>query len=109
MDTDNHIDRGWLARTFVVVAAGLVGTFAAVLASPVVMPRIIRRHPDWLRLWVFKRYAGFRRRHAGHQRSVTALLAHVGRQYLATASAARRTQEVIASWERSSGPSPRSR
>jgi len=79
VDTDNHIDRGWLARTFVVVAAGLVGTLAAVLASPVVMPRIIRRHPDWLRLWVFKRYAGFRRRRAGHQRSVTALLAHVGR------------------------------
>lgn len=80
MDTDKHIGRKRLSRTLVVVAAGLVGTAAAVLASPVVMPRIIRRHPDWLRLGVFKRYADFRRSRAGREHSVTAALTHVGRR-----------------------------
>ena len=80
MDPDKHISRNRLTRTLVVVVAGLVGIFAAVFASPVVMPRIIRRHPDWLRHKLFKRYAQFRRRHAGHAHSVTALLTHVGRR-----------------------------
>ncbi|HUH68462.1 MAG TPA: hypothetical protein VLZ05_06015 [Mycobacterium sp.] len=80
MDTDKHIGRKRLSRTFVVAVASLVGTVAAVLASPVVMPRIIRRHPDWLRLGVFKRYADFRRRRAGREHSVTAVLSHVGRR-----------------------------
>ncbi|MBV8178073.1 MAG: nitroreductase family deazaflavin-dependent oxidoreductase [Mycobacterium sp.] len=80
MDTSKHKSRQWLSRNFVVVAAGLVGILAAVLASPVVMPRIIRRHPNWLKLGVFQRYAHFRRRHAGHPHSVTALLTHVGRR-----------------------------
>ena len=50
MDSDKHIARTRLSRTFVVVVASVVATGAAVLASPVVMPRIIRRHPDWLSL-----------------------------------------------------------
>lgn len=82
MDIGKHIDGKWLFRTFVVVAAAVVGTVAAVLASPVVMPRIIRTHPDWLKLAVFKRYADFRRKRAGRAHSVTALLTHVGRHSL---------------------------
>ncbi len=76
----NHRSQERLPRRFVVVAAGLASVLAAVLASPVVMPRIIRRHPDWLRLKAFKRYAAFRRKRSGHQHSVTALLTHVGRR-----------------------------
>jgi len=80
MDMDKHIGGKWLFRTFVVVAAGVIGTLAAVLASPVVMPRIIKSHPDWLKRGIFKRYADFRRRRAGRAHSVTALLTHVGRR-----------------------------
>jgi len=80
MFAGRHIGGKRLPRTFVIVAAALFGMLAAMLASPVVMPRIIRRHPEWLRLGVFKRYAAFRRRHAGEQHSVTALLTHVGRR-----------------------------
>ena len=69
-----------LPRSFVVVAAGLVAVLAAVLSSPVLMPRIIKQHPEWLRLKAFKRYAAFRRTRSGQQRSVTALLTHVGRR-----------------------------
>lgn len=73
---------GWkrLLRKCIVFAAGLVGAIAAGLASPVVMPRILKRHPDWLRLGVFKRYTDFRCKRAGRQHSVTAVLTHVGRR-----------------------------
>jgi deazaflavin-dependent oxidoreductase (nitroreductase family) len=80
MYTDEHNGRKRMLRRFVVVAAGLVATVATVFASPVLMPRILRRHPDWLRLAVFKRYADFRRRRAGREHSVTAVLTHVGRR-----------------------------
>jgi len=80
MANDKHTGRTRPWGHFVLVAAGLVGLLAAVCASPVVMPRIIRRHPDWLRLEVFKRYTDFRRRRAGRQHSATALLTHVGRR-----------------------------
>ena len=80
MANDKHTGRTRPSGHVVLITAGLVGLLAAVLASPVVMPRILRRHPDWLRLEVFKRYADFRRRHAGHRRSATALLTHVGRR-----------------------------
>lgn len=80
MDADRHIDGKRLSRIIAVAAAGLMIIAAAVLASPVVMPRIIRRHPDWLRLGVFRRYAAFRRGRAGRPRSVTAIIAHVGRR-----------------------------
>lgn len=71
--------RQQFSRDFVIAACAL-GVLAAVSASPVVMPRIIRRHPAWLHLEVFKKYAGLRRRHAGQRRSVTALLTQVGRR-----------------------------
>jgi len=80
MANDKDTGRTRPLGNVVLVAAGLVGVLAAVLASPVVMPRIIRRHPDWLRFTAFKRYADFRRRHAGHRHSATALLTHVGRR-----------------------------
>lgn len=80
MAIDKHIGRQRRFRICAVVAVGLAVMLAAVLASPVVMPRIIRRHPDWLRLGFFKRYAEIRRRHAGRRHSVTALLTHVGRR-----------------------------
>ena len=80
MLTDKHISRKRLPRTLLIVVAVLLGMFVAVLASPVLMPRIIRRNPDWLRRGVFRRYADFRRRRAGHQHSATALLSHVGRR-----------------------------
>ncbi len=80
MLTDKNISRKRLPRTLLIVVAVLLGMFVAVLASPVLMPRIIRRNPDWLRRGVFRRYADFRRRRAGHQHSVTALLSHVGRR-----------------------------
>ena len=80
MANDKDTGRTRPSGNVVLVAAGLVGVLAAVLASPVVMPRIIRRHPDWLRFTAFKRYADFRRRHAGHRHSATALLTHVGRR-----------------------------
>jgi deazaflavin-dependent oxidoreductase (nitroreductase family) len=80
MAHDRHTGRHRPPRGLAVVAAGAIGVIAAVFASPVLMPRIIRRHPDWLRLGVFKRYADLRRRHSGHQRSVTALVTHVGRR-----------------------------
>ena len=64
----------------VLVVTGLVGLLAVLLASPVMMPRLIRRHPDWLKFSDFKRYAAFRRRQAGHRHSVVALLTHVGRR-----------------------------
>jgi len=75
-----HSSQKRLPRSFIVVAAGLVGVLAAILASPVVMPKIIRHHPEWLRLKAFQRYAAFRRKHSGHQHSATALLTHVGRR-----------------------------
>lgn len=80
MVKDKHIARRRLSRTFAVGACGLVGVLATVLASPVLMPRIIRHHPEWLRRGSFKRYAEFRRKHAGHRHSATALLTHVGRR-----------------------------
>ena len=80
MANGKHTDRIRPSGNLVLVAAGLAGLLAAVLASPVVMPRIIRRHPDWLRFAAFKRYADFRRRHAGHRHFLTALLTHVGRR-----------------------------
>ena len=80
MGNDKHIGRQRLFHACAVVAVGLVGALAVVLASPVVLPRIIRRHPDWLRLGFFERYAEFRRRRAGRRHSVTALLTHVGRR-----------------------------
>jgi deazaflavin-dependent oxidoreductase (nitroreductase family) len=80
MDTYKHIGRQRLFGICAVVVVGLVVIVAAVLASPVVMPRIIRRHPDWLKSGIFRRYADFRRRHAGRRHSITALLTHVGRR-----------------------------
>jgi len=80
IDTDQRGGRKRLLRGSVAVVAFLVGAIAAVLASPVVMPRILKRHPDWLRLGVFKRYTDFRRKHAGREHSVTAVLTHVGRR-----------------------------
>ena len=80
MANDKDTGRTRPSGNVVLVAAGLVGALAAVLASPVVMPRIIRRHPAWLQLGVFKSYADFRRKHAGRPRSVTALLTHAGRR-----------------------------
>ena len=65
MVANNHIGDKWLIRTFAIVAAGVIATAAAVLASPVVMPRIIRSHPDWLKRGAFRRYADFRRKRAG--------------------------------------------
>jgi hypothetical protein len=69
-----------LKTTFVVVAAGVLGVVFAMFASPVVMPRLIRRQPARLQLGVLKRYADMRRKHAGQRRSVTALLTHEGRR-----------------------------
>ncbi len=80
MEIANPADRRQFTTTFVVVAACALGVLFAMSASPVVMPRIIRRHPAWLQLGVFKSYADFRRKHAGRPRSVTALLTHAGRR-----------------------------
>jgi deazaflavin-dependent oxidoreductase (nitroreductase family) len=68
------------STTTLVVAACALGALLVMSASPVMMPRIIRRHPAWLQLGVFKSYASFRRRHAGRRHSVTALLTHTGRR-----------------------------
>lgn len=79
MADNERINRTGPSRGVVLCTAALVGLASAAIASPVVMPRIIRRHPEWLKSGVFRRYAHFRRSHAGHRRSVTALLTHVGR------------------------------
>jgi deazaflavin-dependent oxidoreductase (nitroreductase family) len=62
------------AATVATIMAG------AAVASPVVMPRILRRHPDWLKLSAVRRYTAFRCRRAGGKHSVTALLTHTGRR-----------------------------
>jgi deazaflavin-dependent oxidoreductase (nitroreductase family) len=62
-----------------VVAACVLGVLVVMFASPVVMPRIIRRHPGWLQLGVFRRLANFRRKRSGQKHSATALLTHEGR------------------------------
>lgn len=63
-----------------VVAACAIGVLVVIFASPVLMPRIIRRHPGWLQLGIFKRLANFRRKHSGQKHSATALLTHQGRR-----------------------------
>ncbi len=80
MDATDHADRRGCATEFFVFAAGVLGVLSAMFASPVVMPRIIRRHPGLLQLGVFKSYAEFRRKRAGRRHSVTALLSHTGRR-----------------------------
>ena len=80
MDTAKPRDQRQFTRTFVVVAVCALGVLFAMSASPVVMPRIIRRHPAWLQLGVFRSLADFRRKRAGRKNSVTALLTHAGRR-----------------------------
>lgn len=84
MAIGNHLRSKRSRRRLVAVAAALLAIVAAALASPVVMPRIIRRHPSWLKLGAFKKYSSFRRRRAGREHSATALLTHVGRRSLKT-------------------------
>ena len=80
MANDKHIGRQRLFRNCAVVAVGLAGILAAVLAPSVVMPRILQHHPDWLRLGAVRHYSQIRSRNAGSRRSVLALLTHVGRR-----------------------------
>jgi deazaflavin-dependent oxidoreductase (nitroreductase family) len=66
-----------LGGTVLIVAMVLGGM---VLTWLVLLPRIIRRHRDLLRLGIAKRYSDMTRKISGTERSSWGLLTHVGRR-----------------------------
>jgi deazaflavin-dependent oxidoreductase (nitroreductase family) len=80
MHTDTPTKHTRLQQGAAIVTALLGAAIVAVLASPVLMPRILRRHPAWFKSKFLQRNAALRRKHAGGKRSTTSLLTHVGRR-----------------------------
>lgn len=97
MANDKHIGRQRLFRNCAVVGVGLAGLLAVILAPGVVMPRILQRNPDWLRLGAIRHYSQIRRRGDGRRHSVLALLTHVGRR------SARTYQTPLGAWPYGNG------
>jgi deazaflavin-dependent oxidoreductase (nitroreductase family) len=77
MGIDKQIGGHRLGGTVLVVAMVLGGM---VLTWLVLLPRIVRRHRDLLRLGIAKRYNDMTRKTSGTSRSSWGLLTHVGRR-----------------------------